>query len=249
MQTENNKTTSNENTNKTNNTNNKTADINDDLNKLERDIHDALVDGTNIQKTVHDLTLKAMKADRLDIDSIRRIVTAVINGVQEGAQQQLVTAANQTQAAKSQISDAISGLDSALARLAEASKLAVQEATGRAQKFSDKELARTRSDLESLENLFIDTLQNTASAAKGVISEILQDVTNHAKNNGTIVGSQLKETLGVIAQQAASVGHAQIEASAHLAQATAGFIHKIATGVLSGIKDHSKDTQSTPGKN
>ncbi|MCP5245055.1 MAG: hypothetical protein H6937_03455 [Burkholderiales bacterium] len=219
--------------------------IDNDLSKLERDIHDALVNGVNIQETVHNLTLKTINADRLDIDSIRRIVTAVANGVHEGAQQQFLTASNQTQAAKSQITDAVSGLDSALARVAEASKLAVQEASGRAQKFSDKELVRTRSDLESLESLFLDTLQNTASAAKGVISEILQDVTNHAKNNGTIVGAQLKETLGIFAQQAASVSHAQLEAGAHLTQATAGFIHKIATGVLSGIKDH---TQGSHGK-
>ncbi|MCB1986228.1 MAG: hypothetical protein H6936_10190 [Burkholderiales bacterium] len=235
MQTENGEASTNNATN-----NNATTDINNDLSKLERDIHDALVEGVNIQETVHNLTLKAMKADRLDIDSIRRIVTAVVNGVQEGAQQKFINAANQTQTAKSQVSDAISGLDSALARLAEASKLAIQEAAGRAQKFSDKELVRTRSDLESLESLFLDTLQNTASAAKGVISEILHDVTNHAKNNGTIVGTQLKETLGIFAQQAASVSHAQIEAGAHLAQATAGFIHKIATGVLSGIKDHTQ---------
>ena len=225
--------------------NNTSKCIEDDLSKLERDIHDALVNGVNIQETVHNLTLKTINADRLDIDSIRRIVTAVINGVHEGSQQQFLTASNQTQAAKSQISAAVSGLDSALARVAEASKLAVQEASGRAQKFSDKELVRTRSDLESLESLFLDTLQNTASAAKGVISEILHDVTNHAKNNGTIVGAQLKETLGIFAQQAASVSHAQLEAGAHLAQATAGFIHKIATGVVSGIKDH---TQGSHGK-
>ncbi|SES96721.1 hypothetical protein SAMN05216326_10831 [Nitrosomonas marina] len=219
---------------------NNTTDIDDDLSKLERDIHDALVEGVNVQETVHRLTLKAMKADRLDIDSIRRIVTAVTNGIHEGAQQKFLAANNQTQTAKSQITAAISGLDSALARLAEASKLAVLEAADRAQKFSEKELVHTRSDLESLESLFLDTLQNTASAAKGTISDILQDITKHAKNNGTIVGEQLKETLATFAQQAASVGHAQIEAGAQLTQTTAGFIHKIATGVLSGIKDHSK---------
>ncbi|MDR4513307.1 DUF6781 family protein [Nitrosomonas sp.] len=220
---------------------NSTTDINDDLSELERDIHDALVNGINVQETVHDLTLKAMKADRLDIDSIRRIVTAVANGVHEGAQQKFLAVNNQTQTAKSQITAAIFGLDSALARFAEASKLAVQEASGRAQKFSDKELTQTRSDLESLESLFLDTLQNTASAAKGAISDILHDITSHAKNNGTIVGAQLKETLATFAQQAASVGHAQIEAGAQLTQTTAGFIHKIATGVLSGIKDHSQN--------
>ncbi len=222
---------------------NTTADnnrIKDDLTLLEREIHDALVNGVNIRETVHNLTLRAINADRLDIDSIRRIVTAVTNGVHEGAQKQLITASNQTQAARSQISEAVSGLDSALARVAEATKLAVQEAAGRAQKFSDKELGRTHSDIEGLENIFLDTLQNTASGAKGVLSDILQDIATHAKNNGTIVGAQLKETLTVLTQQAASVSHAQLEAGVQLAQSTADFIQKTTTGVLSGIKDHTQ---------
>ncbi len=220
---------------------NKSASIHDELSKLEQDIYDALVDEVNVRETVHNLTLKAMKADRLDIDSIRRIVTAVASGVHEGAQQKFLTANDQTQTAKSQITAAIAGLDSALARFAEASKLALQEAAGHAQKFSDQELVRTRSDLEGLETLFLDTLKNTSSATQGLVSDIFHDITKHAKNNGTLVGTQLKETLGIFAQQAASVGQAQMEAGAQLTHATAGFIHKIASGVLSGIKDHARD--------
>lgn len=84
--------------------------IKDDLTQLEHEIHDALVDGVNIRETVHNLTLRAINADRLNIDSIRRITTAVVNGVHEGAQKQLVAASNQTEAAKSQITEAVSGL-------------------------------------------------------------------------------------------------------------------------------------------
>ena len=222
---------------------NSTADntrIKDDLTQLEHEIHDALVDGVNIRETVHNLTLRALNADRLNIDSIRRITTAVVNGVHEGAQKQLVAPSNQTEAAKSQITEAVSGLDSALARVAEATKLAMQEAAGRAHKFSDKELVRTKSDLEGLESILLDTLQNTASATKGVLSDILHDIATHAKNNGTVVGAQLKETLAIFAQQAASIGHVQLDAGAHLAQSTADFIQKIASGVLSGIKDHTQ---------
>lgn len=241
MQTENGDTPNTGNTSH----NNDSHQTSDELTQLEKDIHDALVDGNNIEQTVHDLTLRAMKANQLDIDSIRRIVTAVTHGIQEGAQQQLQTATDQTHTAKAQISDAVSGLDAALARFAEASKLAVQEAAGRAKKFSDKELVSTKSDLESLESLFLDTLQNTASAAKGTVSDILHDVTRHAKNNGTAVGEQIKETLAIFAQQAASIGHAQIDAGAHLAHATADFIHKTATGVLSGVKDLKKKKNKT----
>jgi hypothetical protein len=213
---------------------------NDEMAALEEEIHDALAHGSHIQETVHRLTLKAMNARNLDLDSLQRIITAVIHGVRDGAQQTLQHTADQTHTAESQITEAIAGLDSALAGFAEASKLAVEEATGRARKFSDQELARTRADMESLESLFLDTLNNTASATKGLVSDIFHDLAGHAQRNGTAVGQQLKETIAIFAQQMKSVGHTQLETGAYLAHSTADFIHQLADGVLSGIKDRKK---------
>lgn len=216
------------------------SDKKNDIEALEAEIRDAVAHGSHIQETVHRLTLKAMNAHHIDLESLRRIITAVLQGAHDGAAQQLQRAANQTQTAKSQVTEAIQGLDSALAGLAEASKLAIEEAAGQAKKFSDNELARTRSDLESLESLFLDTLHHTATTAQGLLADILHDLSRHAQNNGTAVGSQLKETLAILAQQIASVGHTQLETGISLAQTTANFMHKIASGVLSGIKDRTK---------
>ncbi|MDE2388714.1 MAG: hypothetical protein KGN35_06475 [Betaproteobacteria bacterium] len=212
----------------------------DDLKSLEAEIREALANGTHVKETVHRLTLKAMNAKNIDPESLRRIITAVLQGVHDGAAQRLQHAADQTQAAKSQVIEAVAGLDAALAGFAQASKLAVEEAASQAKKFSDKELTRTRSDLEGLENLFLDTLHQTATAAQGLLSDVLHDLGRHAKNNGTAVGSQLKETLATFAQQVTSVGHAQLETGATLAHTTADIIGKIASGVLSGINDQSK---------
>jgi len=212
----------------------------DNLKSLEAEIREALANGTHVKETVHRLTLKAMNAKNIDPESLRRIITAVMQGIHDGAAQQLQQAANQTQAAKSQITDAVAGLDSALARFAEASKLAIEEAAGQAKRFSDTELARTRSELESLESLFVETLHHTATAAQGLIADVLLDLSHHAQNTGTNVGSQLKETLATFAQQIASVGNVQVETGASLAQKTADLVSKAANGVLSGIKDQTK---------
>ena len=55
-----------------------------------------------------------------------------------------------------------------------------------------------------------------------------------------MVGSQLKETLAIFAQQIAAVGQSQLATGATLAHTTADFVVKIANGVLSGITDPSK---------
>lgn len=214
-----------------------------DIEALEAEVREAVANGVHIQETVHRLTLKAMNAQHIDMESLRRIVTAVMQGIHDGSEQRLQQVTNQTQAAKSQITEAVAGLDSALARFAEASKLAIEEAADQAKKFSDTELQRTRSDLESLESLFVDTLHHTATAAQGLIADILLDLSHHAQNTGTTVGSQLKETLAIFAQQIASVGHSQLETGTSLAQTTADFVNKIANGVLTGIKDQAKNNK------
>lgn len=211
-----------------------------DIEALEAEIRDAVAHGSHIQETVHRLTLKAMNAQRVDLESLQRIIKAVMQGVHDGAELQIQQIANQTQAAKMQITDAVAGLDSALASFAEASKLAIEEAAGQARQFSDQELTRTRSDLEGLESLFLDTLHHTATTAQGLVADVLYDLSRHAKNNGTMVGSQLKETLAIFAQQIAAVGQSQLATGATLAHTTADFLVKIANGVLSGITDPSK---------
>lgn len=220
------------------NENNNTID--NDLASLEKEIHDAVASGTNVQEAVKHLTLKAMHADRLDAESLRRIMMAAMQGVRDGADHHLQQAKDQTETVQNQIKAAIAGLDSALAKLAEASKLAMEEATSRTHHFSDTELIRMRSDLEGLESIFLDTLKDTAATTKGLAADTLHDLVRHAENNGTAVGEQLKETLVTLAQQMSLVGKAQLNISINLAHETTKFLHEIASGIITGIEDRNK---------
>lgn len=213
------------------------------LKTLEAEVREAVAKGLHTRETVRHLTLNAMNAHHLDLASLQRIITAIIQGVHDGATQQLQHVINQTQTAKSQIHEAVAGLDSALASFAQASKLALEEAAGQTQKFSENELKQAHSELESLESLFLDILHNTANAAQGLTADILHDLGRHARNNGTAVGLQLIETLEIFKQQIASIGHAQLETGVSLAHATADLIGKIANGVLSGVNDKIKNSK------
>ena len=72
----------------------------DDIETLEAEIRDAVAHGSHIQETVHRLTLKAMNAQRIDLESLQRIIKAVMQSVHDGAELQTQQIANQTQAAK-----------------------------------------------------------------------------------------------------------------------------------------------------
>lgn len=203
---------------------------------LESEVREAVAHGNNVQQAVRDLTVKAL-GTQPDFESLRHILTAVVQGVREGAQQRMQQDSGEVNAVLASIRDAIDGLDGALAQFAEASKLALEEAAGRAQKFSSGELARVRSELETIEHLFLEIVQASASSAQQAVSEALHDFMTHAKRNGTAVGSQLKDTLAAFNHEMSSTGQKGLETGVRLTYAIAELMRQVATGVLGGMAE------------
>jgi uncharacterized protein YicC (UPF0701 family) len=212
----------------------------EDTSALEAEVRSRMRQGENIEQEVRDLTVKALSRQGHDQDSLRHVMGAVLKGVREGAQQKLQSSSIQAQTALSPVRDAVAGLDSALAQLAAASKLTLEEAGGRAQTFSKEELTRLRANLESIENLFFETLQESASAAQDLVEVTLRDIILHAKRNGTAVGSQLKDTLEALNHQLKSTTHSQLEAGIHLTQAITDTLRQAAANVLIEVAERVK---------
>jgi DNA repair exonuclease SbcCD nuclease subunit len=211
-----------------------------DTSILEAEVRNTVVQGSNVQKDVHNLTIRALRKHHRDHESLRHVISAVLKGAREGAEQKLQQTPVHTQMVLKSIRDAVAGLDAALAQLAQASKLALEEAAGRAQKFSNEELTRMRKDLESTESLFLEILLSSASTTQKVVSETLHDLATHAKRNGTAVGSQLKDTLKTFNQQITSVGHEQFEAGIDLARAITNLMREAAAEALNSIAERVK---------
>jgi len=71
------------------NESNRTVHDQDDMAQLEADVREAIIHDGDDKETVRRLTLQSMQAHRLDIQSLGRIATAVMQGVHDGAQQNL----------------------------------------------------------------------------------------------------------------------------------------------------------------
>lgn len=216
------------------------SEASNDTSTLEVEVCNAVEQGHDVQEMVRQLTLRKISARSIDMASLRQIAGAVLRGARAGAQKNLQQSAAQTDIARASLKQAITGLDVALAQLAEAAKLAVEEAASRAQRFSNEDLARARMDLESMEVMFIETLQSSALGAKDAAGDILHDLAAHTRTHGSALGAQLQETLAAIARQLNAAGHAQVGAGLHLAQATSDLLRQIAAGVLTGVADHIK---------
>jgi hypothetical protein len=162
----------------------------------------------------------------------------VLRGAHAAVHKELKHSSAQTNIARDHLRQAVSGLDIALAQFAEAAKLSVEEAAGRAQKYSSEDLKRARADLENLEKMFVDTLHTSASAAKDAAGEILHGLAAHVRTHGSAVGTQLKDTLPVFASHIGAAGRAQAGAGLHLAKNTSDLMRQIAAGLLTGLAEH-----------
>jgi len=209
-----------------------------DTSTLEAAVSDAVVQGQDVQEKVRQLTLRIISARSLDIKSVRQTADAVLRGAREGVQKELQHSSAQTGIAREHLKQAVTGLDVALAQFAEAAQLTVEEAASKAQKYAGDDLKRARADLSSLEDMFVETLQSSASAAKGAAGEILHDLAAHVRTHGSAVGTQLNETLLVFARHIGAAGRAQAGVGLHLAKNTSDLVRQIAAGVLTGLADH-----------
>jgi uncharacterized protein YicC (UPF0701 family) len=217
-----------------------------DTGNLEAEVRNTVEQGYDVQEKVRQLTLRIIGAHSLDIESVQQTASAVLRGARAGVQKELQRSSAQTQVARDRLKQAVTGLDRALAQFAEAAKLAVEEAAGKAKKYSSEDLKRARADLASLEKMYLETLQSSASAAKDAAGEILHDLAAHTRTHGSAVGAQMNETLTVIARELGAVGRAQVDVGLHLAKNTSDFMRQFTADVFTGLAEqvkpgHTKD--------
>lgn len=204
---------------------------------LEVHVRQTVAEGHNVQQAVHRLTLEALSAHGLNLEAIRGIMQAVVRGAHEGIEPQWQKTANTALAGQVRIKEAVAGLDAALAQFAEASRLALEEAAGRAQNFSAQDLARTRAELEALEALFIETLHNATRSAKNFTAETLRELGEHAQRTRTAVGEQVEITLATFNRQMNSATQTQFASGVELARATSDILRQAIAGVLGGLAE------------
>ena len=191
-----------------------------------------------IRKDVRDITLKALSQGRLDVKKVKQIVNAVMTGASIGAEAK-------GEQVKSALTDAMAGMDEALAKSAEASKLAIEETAGHVKDFGNHDLKQALDDLLSLEELFFDTVHDVAKGTNEMIKGTLSDLVKHAQQSGTSVGktssdavTSLNQKLGNTLKDTASASaQATLEVGVHIANAAAGILEGIADTLQSGSKD------------
>jgi hypothetical protein len=196
---------------------------------IDQQVDKAITEGRRVQEAVQQITLKALTQGRLDLEAMRKVTGDAVAAVREAA-------TRQDAHARSAAEEAAQGIERALGQAAEALKLSIQEASGRAGKFSSEDLAKARADMAAVEKMYVDTLSEAAHAARGAAKATLEDLARHAEASGTAIGRQLRESAG-LSGEAADAVRKQFDAGLNAAAASSATFTRAAAGVLAAIAD------------
>ncbi len=201
----------------------------------------AIEQGDDIRNKVRNIVVDSLKEGHLDTDSLKQLIQTVIEAANETSPKN----AKQTVETLQQI---VNGLDDALAKAAEASKLAIEEAVGHVDDFSETDVKRAMSDLEGLEDLFIDTMNEFADAGQDAAHQVVSDLASHARNSGTAVGRTVAETLAGLQYRISHSPKPKLEDVTNTLRAGGATIASIASGILAGLADSLQPEKSKSGK-
>lgn len=190
----------------------------------------AVEGGKTIREDVRNITLKALSEGHLDVKKVSQVIRAVTEGAGIGAEAK-------GDQVKDALSDAISGMDEALAKSAEASRLAIEETAGHVKNFSEHDLKQALNDLQVLESLFVETVHDVGKSASEMVKGVLADLIKHSQQSGTSVGKTSSEAVDSLTHKLGSTLKESASDSAKVTLGVGVHIANTAAGILEGIAD------------
>lgn len=197
---------------------------------------EAVKKGANIREEIRDITMEALSQHKLDTERVKSVAKAVMDGAMSGLDVD-------SSKMKQSLNEVTEGLDAALEKSAQATKLAIEETVSKVKDFNDKDFKRTLDELASLEELFLETLEETAKAGKTLLSETLNDLLTHAKNTGTAVGQRTKADVAELTDRVKETSEAGVNAATDAAKSFTADIAQAASGFLSALAESLKESE------
>lgn len=189
----------------------------------------------DVRTAVRDITVQALSAGRLDKAHIKDVISAVMAGISEGVE---IKGGD----ARRSLEQAWAGLDDALAKSAEAVRLAMQEARTDLSNFAESDLRRAADELRGLEQLFLDTASRVASGAGKATRQVIEHLVEHAKRAGTDAGRHAKPAASALQNLVEEAARKGLRLGINVTRQVA----RVASGVLAGIADSLDHTSNPP---
>ena len=186
--------------------------------------------GKDLRVLVRDMTLRALSRRSLSVADIMAVVRAVTEGVSLGL-------GRRAGELKDAAHEALAGLDEAVKKAAEATKLAAQQLVSQGKEFGEQDLKPAVDELKKVEEMFLATVAKVTEAAGGRIKEEFAAQISHARRNGTDSGRVIADTVAEFNQRVAATVKTGAAQSASAALDMTQRLTLLASGILAGMSD------------
>jgi hypothetical protein len=159
-----------------------------DAEQIKNEAAAAAEDSTDLRDKVREMTLRALRSRELKLDDVKSVVGAVSEGVSLGL-------GKRGGEVKVAASEALAGLDEAVKKFAEATKLAAEQLLSQGKEFSAQDLKPVYETLKRLEGELLDTVSHAADTVGGRVKQEFSDLVSHARRSGTDTGRLVADTV------------------------------------------------------
>ncbi len=195
-------------------------------------------DDVDLRELVRDITIQALTKQQLDSEGTKRVIHSVVGGIAEGLEKQKSTL-------EVNLKTALKGVDDALGKTAQASKLAIEEVYGKTSDFAENDLKNAIQDLASLEDLFIDSINVVSRQTNHLARTVFTDLVVHFQNSGTEVGRQTLSAVTELRQELMNAGRESVTSAMEAGKQMSQQLACITSGILAGMAETlSKKPQS-----
>jgi hypothetical protein len=198
---------------------------------LKKMAAESVKQGENLRVTVRDLTLKALHRRELSLAQIRQVVTSITEGINVGAAK--------SKAAKP-LADALAGMDDALLKAVEASRITVELFTDHGVGVNESLVMVALDELERLEDEFLRSVRRSAKNATKDVRAKWTPVLEKMKPGATETGSRVATALEEISAHAKEAMRQQRRATLKATAMMTQSFGTLASGVLVGLAEGMK---------
>ena len=186
--------------------------------------------GKDLRTKVRDITLRALSRRSLSLGEVGAVLRAVTEGVSLGL-------GRRGGEVKDAAREALGGLDEAVKKLAEVTRLTMQQAASQGRDFHMKDLKPALEEMKNLEQTFLSTVSQVTQAAGGRIKEEFQAFVSHGQRGGTDAGRVMADTVAEFNKRFFSVVKEGVRESADAASELKQRLGQVGSGILSGMAE------------
>ena len=193
--------------------------------------------GENLRTAVRELTLNALRGRELTVEQIKRVVSAVTQGVNLGA-------ANSKVDPERVLGEAFSGMDEAVLKAVQANHLALQQLSGQGQ--GGSKMHKALDELERLEDEFLKTVKDATKKGSQQLRDQWASLLQQKEDAGTATQAQIEQTLEQFGERMRDAVRQQRRTALKATEAMMENFNTLASGILIGLTEGLQQGKAKP---